>query len=99
MPSISVSDKLLRVLEEFTPGATLEAKLEHLTRDSLEHQLRACNEGLSRFEAKYGLTFADFARAWQEGRIPNKRSERDLMEWEARHLEKADLLAAVRELG
>ncbi len=102
MAVVSVSDKLLRVLEDFAPGENLETKLENLTRVSLEHQLRACNEALSRFEAKYGLTFADFARAWQENKIPNKDShdvERDFMEWEARHLEKEDLLAAVREFG
>ena len=102
MKVVSVGDKLLRVLENFTPGANLEAKLESLARESLEHQLRACNEVLSHFEAKYGLTFADFARAWKEGRIPNKHShevERDFMEWEARHLEKEDLLATVREFS
>lgn len=102
MPNVSLSDKLLRVLADFAPGADLETKLENLTRASLEHQLRACNEALSRLEAKYGLTFTDFARAWQEDRISNKYShevERDFMEWEAQHSEKEDLLAAVRELG
>lgn len=100
MQTVSLSDKLIRVLEDFTPGVNLEAKLENLTRENLEHQIRECNEALSRFEAKYGLTFADFARAWQEDTVPNKHShkvERDFMEWEARHMEKADLLAAVRE--
>ena len=102
MPAVMVSDKLVRVLEDFAPGADLEAKLENLTRESLEHQLRACNEVLSRFEAKYGLTFADFARAWQDDKMANKHSheiERDFIEWEARHMEKEGLLAAVRELG
>lgn len=100
MPTVFLSDKLVRVLEDFAPGANLEAKLENLTRESLEHQLHACNEALSCFEAKYGLTFADFARAWQEGEISDRHShevERDFMEWEAHHMEKEDLLAAVRE--
>ncbi len=96
MSIVSLSDNLLRVLEDFAPGSDLETKLENLTRESLKPQLRACNEALSRFEAKYGLTFADFARVWWEDRILNKCShevERDFMEWEARHLEKEDLLA------
>jgi hypothetical protein len=100
MPTISLSDKLMRVLEDFAPGTNLEAKLENLTRESLEYQLRACNEALSRFEAKYGLTFPDFAQAWQEDKIPDKHAhevERDFMEWEAHYMEKEDLLAAVRE--
>lgn len=102
MPTASLSDKLIRVLEDFAPGATLEAKLENLTRENLEYQLRSCNEALSRFEARYGFTLADFARAWREGKIPHKHShevERDFMEWEARHLEREDLLAAMREFG
>jgi hypothetical protein len=100
MKVVSLSDKVLKVLEDFAPGADLGAKLEYLTRESLEHNLRACNEALSRFEAKYGQTFTDFVQAWQEGRIPQQYShevERDFMEWEARHQEKEDLLAAVRE--
>ena len=102
MQTITLSDKLLRVLEDFTPGADLETKLENLTRENLEHQIRACNEALSHFEAKYGLTFTDFAQSWQEDTVLNKHShevERDFMEWEARHMEKADLLTAVRELS
>jgi len=95
MSIVSLSDKLLRVLEDFAPGADLETKLENLTRESLEHQLRACNEALSHFEAKYGLTFTDFAQAWQEGKIPDKHShevERDFMEWEALSMEREELL-------
>ena len=102
MQTISLSDKLLRVLEDFTPGTDLETKLENLTRENLEHRIRTCNEALSHFEAKYGLTFTDFAQAWQEDKVPNKHSlevEYDFMEWEARHLEKTDLLIVVREFS
>jgi hypothetical protein len=99
MKVVSLDDK---VLEDFVQGADLEAKLENLTRESLENRLRACNEALDHFEAKYGLTSVDFSQAWEEGRIPGKYShevERDFMEWEARHLEKEDLLAIMREFG
>jgi len=102
MKTIAASEKVLRVLEDFTPGASLEAKLEYLTRESLQRRLQACNEALSRFEAKYGLTFTDFARSWREDKIPAKHThtvERDFMEWEACHLEKEEVLTAARELG
>lgn len=93
MPTVSLNDTLIRVLEDFTPGANLEAKVEHSTRESIEHQLHACNEALSGFEAKYGLTFPDFVAAWQDDAIPHKHThavERDFMEWEARHMEKEE---------
>lgn len=100
MAFIAVSDKVRKVLEDFVPGTDLSAKLESLTRANLKHLLTACNEALSRFEAKYGLTFAEFFQAWKEGAIPERYShevERDFMEWEAHQQEKEDLLVALRE--
>ena len=102
MSVVTVSDRLVRVLETFAPGENLEAKLEHVTRDCLESQLGKCNEAVRGFETRYGMTFAEFRQAWQAGKIPQRHSheiERDFMEWEARHMEQTDLLEAVQELG
>lgn len=102
MPTVAVSQKLGRVLEAFAPGEDLETKLENVTRERLEPQLRTCNETLSGFETKYSMPFAEFAQAWQADKIPQRHShgvERDFMEWEARHMEHIDLLTAVQELG
>ena len=102
MPTVTVSQKLVRVLEAFAPGEDLETKLENMTRERLESQLRTCNEALRGFETKYGMPFAEFAQAWQADKIPQRYShgvERDFMEWEARHTERTDLLAAVQKLG
>lgn len=101
MPIVTVSEKLVRVLEAFVPGEDLETKLGNVTRERLESQLRECNTALSSFETKYGMPFAEFAVAWQADNIPQRRShevERDFMEWEARQMEHTDLLAAVQEL-
>ncbi len=102
MSVVTVSDRLVRVLEAFAPGENLEAKLEHVTRDCLESQLRQCHEAVKGFETRYGMTFAEFRQAWQAGNIPQRRSheiERDFMEWEARHMEQTDLLEAAQEFG
>ncbi len=102
MPVVTVSEKLVRVLEAFAPGEDLETKLENVTRERLESQLRLCTEALGGFEAKYEMTFSKFAQAWQDEKIPQHRShevERDFMEWEAQHVEQIDLLAAIQELG
>jgi hypothetical protein len=101
MTTVSLSEKLLRVLEDFAPGADLETKLENLTRENLEYQIRTCNEALSHFEAKYGQTFADFARLWQDDKVPDKHAhevERDFMEWESLHMEKEKLYATFNSL-
>ena len=102
MPTVTVSQKLVRVLEAFALGEDLETKLENMTRERLESQLRTCDEALRGFETKHGMPFAEFAQAWQADKIPQRHShgvERDFMEWEARHTERTDLLAAVQELG
>ena len=73
-----------------------------MTRERLESQFRACNEALSDFETKYGMPFAEFAQTWQADKISQRHShevERDSMEWESRHTERTDLLAAVQELS
>jgi uncharacterized protein (DUF433 family) len=100
---IRVADVLDLLAKGLTPAQVLE-ELPDLEPEDIAAclRLRACNEALSHFEAKYDLTFLDFAEAWQEGQIPDKHShevERDFMEWEVRHLEKEDLLPAGREFG
>ena len=62
MSVVTVSDRLVRVLETFAPGENLEAKLEHVTRDCLESQLGKCNEAVRSFETRYGIQ-----RAGNEG--------------------------------
>ena len=63
MPFIIVSERLMRVLRTFTPGANLQTQLENVTCEGLESQHRKCRKVMNGFDIKYGMTFAEFAPA------------------------------------
>lgn len=49
-------------------------------------KLKEAREQREGFEQRYGMDFAVFKLAWEEGRVPNKRAyevERDYWAWEA----------------
>lgn len=87
----------LKLLE----GKSLQEKLERSFIQTLEHRLAQCSQAILGFETKYGLTFAEFARAWDSGQIPGRYSyevESDYCDWEALEMEKRKLLKALLRL-
>ena len=67
----------------------LEAMLEKYTREILL------------FEEKYGMSFEQFEKLWDEDKIANKHSyevESDFLDWEMLEMEKKDLLPLIKEL-
>lgn len=87
----------LKLLE----GKSLQEKLERSFIQTLENRLAQCNTEILKFETKYGLTFVEFARAWDAGQIPNQYSyevESDYCDWEALDMEKKKLLKALLNL-
>jgi len=56
------------------------------TKDLLRLKLKEVEEQRAAFEARYGMDFESFKRAWDEGRIPDRHNyevEHDYWEWEA----------------
>ncbi len=85
---------LRRITGESRPDVALSLALKELTRFRLE----AARTRIAAFERKYGMTFGDFDRAWQGGKIPDAHSysvEKDDWEWEAATTD----LAALEELA
>lgn len=57
----------------------------------MEAQLKKYNREILKFEKKYGHTFKEFERMWDEGKIEDKHSneiEDDFMDWEMMEMEK-----------
>jgi hypothetical protein len=55
-------------------------------KDLVRLKLKETSERREAFEKRYGMDFASFEKAWQEGRVAHKHSyqvERDYWEWEA----------------
>ena len=99
---LTLSDRARRILERLGSGGDLGRSIERLAAEALRLRLRQCVEGVGEFEARYGLSFEQFGTAWKAGRIQDAHShrvERDYMEWEARAMEREELLAMIRELA
>jgi len=101
MIALSVSPQIAEYLG-VVQGQTLDEKLLSLLESYVTSQLKECERELGQYEVKHRSTFAEFAEAWREERIPNRYShpvERDYMEWEGLEAEKRrwlDLLKSCR---
>lgn len=101
MKTIKVPEPLDEILSSLE-GNTLDGKLVHLIASDLTRRLQVCSNRTVPFEARYGMEFADFARAWEAGEIPDPfahESERDYMEWESLVDESAFLRAQLRKVS
>jgi len=100
MGTINIAEDLLEGLD-FVQGKSIQEKIFHLVVNNVLLRLKECEENFFRFESKYGMDFESFARAWDEGEIPEKHShevERDFMEWEGFHGERLKLLKTLKAM-
>jgi hypothetical protein len=100
METVKLPDALRDALD-YLEGKSLDEKLAQLITNDLKRRLEICSQRIVDFEAKYGMEFEEFARAWQVGEIPNPYShevERDYMEWESLLDEFKQLLTQLKGL-
>ena len=83
-------------------GASDEEKVYNLAKQGAIANLHECNNWISRFESRYGITFSDFASAWNQGQVKNAhdyQTETDFIEWEALEQEKEHWLSEIRHFN
>jgi hypothetical protein len=98
MEAVLLDEKLVERLQSFS-GETVEDKIVYLARETMGAKLKECNERISDYEFRYGLSFIDFNAAWERNEIPDKHSyqvESDFIEWEALEMEKQYWLSLCR---
>jgi hypothetical protein len=81
-----ITKPVYRVLSELTQETKVEVALPLAIKDWVRLRSKEAKEERDGFERRYGMDFAAFQHAWQEGRIPDAHShqvERDYREWEA----------------
>ncbi len=81
-----ISKPLYQILSDLTRESRLEVALPLAIKDWVRLKHKESGEQRELFEQRYGMDFAAFKQAWQEGHIANKHSyevERDYWEWEA----------------
>ncbi len=80
-----ISKPMYQILSDLTQESRLEVALPLAIKDWVRLKLKETSEQRQTFEQRYGMDFAAFEQAWQEGRIADKHShqvERDYWEWE-----------------
>ena len=100
MSRITVPDDISRILD-IMPGETGEDKVINLLIEGIVSKLRECEAQIITFEAKYGMNFEDFERAWKDellGESFSYKLERDYMEWEGFYLEKKKWFSLLKEV-
>ena len=98
--TITVSDQTLKALR-FLGEAGIENQISALLKEVLLNKLKGCNDLLLQFEAKYGMSFSEFDRAWENGQIPDPHChevESDYIDWEALEMEKRKILKVLIDL-
>jgi hypothetical protein len=81
-----ITKPLYQILSELTQETKVEVALPLAIKDWVRLRLKEAGQQRDGFEQRYGMEFAAFRQAWQEGRIPNAHShqvEQDYWEWEA----------------
>ncbi len=100
MQSLSLSEELLDKLKH-VEGKEFNEKILNLLKTNALMRLKECEEQIFGFEAKYGMDFESFKKAWEEGTIKNEyshRVERDFMEWEGFEHERKKWLDTLRDI-
>ncbi len=98
---IEIDKNLYKALVESFGQDVIKDKINLFLVSALETQLGKYTGEILEFEKKYGTSFNEFEKMWDEGKIENRHSheiESDFMDWEMMEMEKKDLLAALSKL-
>lgn len=102
MPNIIEIDKnLYKALVESFGQDVVKDKINTFLVSAIETQLEKYTGEILKFEKKYGTSFNEFEKKWDEEKIENRHSyeiESDFMDWEMMEMEKKDLLSALSKL-
>jgi hypothetical protein len=102
---VEIDKTLYKAMLESFGKEILKDKINSFLLTAIEAQLEKYSREILKFEKKYGRTFNDFEKMWDEGEIENKHSseiEGDFMDWEMMEMEKKEvltILSRVHHLG
>ena len=88
------------LIESFGEDA-LKEKTDDIFMSAMESLLKKYTGEILKFEEKYGVSFKEFEKMWDEGSIKDKHSheiEGDFIDWEMLETEKKELLSALSRL-
>lgn len=91
---VEIDKNLYMALVESFGQEVLKEKINSFLITAIETQLEKYSHEILKFEKKYGTTFIEFDKLWDEGKIKDKHSyeiEGDFIDWEMIEMEKREL--------
>ena len=88
------------LIESFGEDA-LKEKIDDILLSAMESLVEKYTREILKFEEKYGVSFKEFEKMWDEESIKAKHShevEGDFIDWEMLEMEKKELLSALSRL-
>jgi hypothetical protein len=88
------------LIESFGEDA-LKEKIDDILLSAIENLVEKYTREILKFEEKYGVSFKEFEKMWDEESIKAKHShevEGDFIDWEMLEMEKKELLSALSRL-
>lgn len=82
-----IAQEMLALAQEITRKKSPEGAIGQVLKGYLERRIKECEEEISRFENKYGTTFADYKEMLGEKIALSYEHEKDYMNWEASVIE------------
>lgn len=99
--SINVDEGVYHALISSIGKENLEKKLEELLLATIKNLAQNYAIQILKFEEKYGVSFIEFEKLWDDGQIEKKYSyevESDFIDWEMLEGEKGELLKLIANL-
>ncbi|MFQ5707068.1 MAG: hypothetical protein ACE5HO_06430 [bacterium] len=99
--TLEIDHRIYEALQESFGEKVLKEKINDILLSAVESRLEKYNHEILKFEEKYGESFAEFEKGWDEGKIKDPHSyeiESDFIDWEMLEMEKKDLIKALSQL-
>lgn len=99
--TLEIDRDIYNALIESFGENTLREKMDDILLSAMESLLEKYTREILEFEERYGVSFEEFEKLWDEGKIDNKHDheiEGDFIDWEMLEMEKKGLLSALSRL-
>ncbi len=99
--TLEINNTIYTALLDSFGEKSLKEKVNDIFVSGIENLLEKYTRKILKFEEKYAISFQEFERSWEEGKLHNKHSheiESDYIDWEMMEAEKKELLTALSKL-
>lgn len=99
--TLKIDSELYNALIQSFGKDVIEEKMDEILYSGLESKLEKFSRNILAFEERYGISFSEFEKRWDQDKISNKHSykiESDFIDWEILEMEKKELLSALSKL-